>query len=197
MQPGEELETEIRFFSDLINQLSSNFNIDPARIYVNGYSNGAAMTIMLACSLPDRIAAFGMVATPIVPWEWCQDSNPAPVIVFNGTEDPFVPYEGGENFLTTEPLLSMPEWIALWGERNLCNANPADIEIDQTVTLRQYTGCARGTAAELYTLEGAGHIWPGGLKFPNNFAGAYSDSIDASKTMWLFFLDHPLPHDPQ
>ena len=83
--PGPELAREVRFFADLIDELSVRFNIDSTRIYANGYSNGAAMTFMLSCTLADRIAAFGMVATAVVPWDWCEDRRPIPMIAFHGT----------------------------------------------------------------------------------------------------------------
>jgi polyhydroxybutyrate depolymerase len=192
MEPGEALATEIRFFADLIDELSQDFNIDPARVFANGYSNGAAMTITLACGLPERIAAFGMVAVPVLPWEWCPDPRPAPVIVFSGTRDPFVPYEGGEHILATEAMLSMREWLSLWGQRNACNADPVDTTLGLDLAVRQYLGCAQGTAVTLYSLEGAGHIWPGGMRFPGDLAGPYSASVDATQVMWAFFQNHAL-----
>ena len=37
-------------------------NIDPARIYANGLSNGGGMAFVLSCTMSDRIAAVGLVA---------------------------------------------------------------------------------------------------------------------------------------
>lgn len=192
LAPGPDLATEQRFFSDLIDELSSKFNIDQARIYVNGYSNGAAMTFMLSCMLADRVAAFGMVATPIVPWDWCENQRPAPMLAFHGTADPFVPYGGGENFLTTDPLPSMETWFSRWGVRNRCGNEPAITVLAGGVTLREYRGCAQEATARMYTLEGSGHIWPGGLKLPEVGTGSYSAAIDATAEMWAFFQGHAL-----
>ena len=53
---------DVRFISDLIDRLQQDYAIDPARIYVNGLSNGGGMTYLLACELSGRIAAVGSVA---------------------------------------------------------------------------------------------------------------------------------------
>jgi poly(3-hydroxybutyrate) depolymerase len=42
----------------------------------------------------------------------------------------------------------------------------------------------------LYSLRGAGHIWPGGQKFPLDLTGPYSDSVNATEEMWKFFQAH-------
>ena len=192
LAPGAGLETEWRFFTDLIDELSSRFNIDPARVYVTGYSNGAAMAFMLSCAPFDRVAAVGMVATAIVTWDWCQDQRPLPMLAFHGTADPFVPYAGGENFLTTEPLQSMEAWFSRWGDRNRCGNGPVVTELAKDVTLREYTDCERGATTRFYTLRGGGHIWPGGLKLPEAGTGPYTDSIDATAEMWAYFQRNSL-----
>ena len=53
---------DVRFISDVIDALGSTYNIDPARIYANGLSNGGGMAFALSCTMPDRIAAVGMVS---------------------------------------------------------------------------------------------------------------------------------------
>ncbi|MGD2159357.1 MAG: PHB depolymerase family esterase, partial [Anaerolineales bacterium] len=92
----EGMDKEVQFFSDLIDALSMNYNIDQTRIYANGMSNGGGMAHLLACKLSDRIAAIGGVAGAYLhQWEFCQPKRPVPVIAFHGTKDPFVPYYGG------------------------------------------------------------------------------------------------------
>ena len=84
---------DVRFISDLIDTLRATYNIDPARIYANGLSNGGGMAFVLSCTLSDRIAAVGMVAAAqLLPWSWCTDPRPVPMIAFHGTDDPAVPY---------------------------------------------------------------------------------------------------------
>ncbi|MGV3590198.1 MAG: alpha/beta hydrolase family esterase [Gammaproteobacteria bacterium] len=191
MKPGEELVTEVQFFRDLIDHLSVAYNIDQERIYVNGFSNGAAMTFMLSCELADRIAAFGMVATPVVPWDWCAHPSPVPMIAMHGVDDPFAPYRGGENFLTTEPLQTIEQWTASWAERNRCDAEPLESTPRPSVVLRQFASCDAGSTVALYSINDAGHVWPGGMRFPGDAAGPNSDAMQASDEMWRFFVRHP------
>ena len=56
-EPG--LTRDVRFISELIDTLEAAYNIDPARIYANGLSNGGGMAFVLSCTLSDRIAAVG------------------------------------------------------------------------------------------------------------------------------------------
>ena len=50
------------FVEALIGEISSNYRIDPARVYSCGYSNGAFFTYALACYHSNKIAAIGSVA---------------------------------------------------------------------------------------------------------------------------------------
>lgn len=192
MEPGEKLTTELQFFSDLIDWFADEYTIDENRVYVNGFSNGAAMTSMLACTMADRIAAFGLVATPVAPQDWCQSPDPAPIIAVHGTSDPYSLYYGGENFLTDDPLPALEDWIKMWADINQCNPVPEWSETAADVQITSYTACMDGASVRAITIENAGHVWPGGMEFPGNFAGPNSDSINTTEVMWEFFQQHPL-----
>ena len=89
--------TDVRFISDLIDRLMQEYRIDPARVYANGLSNGGGMSDVLACTLADRIAAIGGVSGAyLFPRDECRPPRAVPVIAFHGTDDPIVPYPGGE-----------------------------------------------------------------------------------------------------
>ena len=62
MEPEAILKADVTFISELIDKLEAAYNIDPARIYVNGFSNGGGMAFALSCALSHRIAAVGTVA---------------------------------------------------------------------------------------------------------------------------------------
>ena len=87
----EEQSQDVQFISDLIDYLKKEYNIDEARIYANGLSNGAGMSFLLAGSLSDRIAAMGGVAGAyVLPWTEYNPKRPVPAIIFHGTADPIV-----------------------------------------------------------------------------------------------------------
>jgi polyhydroxybutyrate depolymerase len=184
---------DVRFIADLIDKLEASYNIDPARIYANGLSNGGDMAFVLSCKLSDRIAAVGMVgAAHLQPWSQCTDERPVPMIAFHGTADPMAPYLGGRSWVVAEPLPSIPKWTAKWARRNRCAPNPINAPVARDVIRRAYPNCADDADVVLYTIEGGGHTWPGGEPMPEWFVGATTHNIDATNEMWAFFRAHPL-----
>jgi polyhydroxybutyrate depolymerase len=192
-QPGDGLMKDVRFISELIDTLKTSYNLDSTRIYANGLSNGGGMSFVLSCTLSDRIAAIGMVAAAqTLPWSWCKDHRPVPMIAFHGTADPEVPYDGGSSWVSRRPFPNVPKWAANWARRNRCEADPIESVVAGDVTRRTYTNCADDAAVVLYTVEGGGHTWPGGKPLPEWFVGRTTRSIDATSLMWEFFGEHPL-----
>ena len=193
-EPGPTVTADARFISDLIDSLSATYNIDPARIYANGLSNGGGMAFALSCTLSHRIAAIGMVAAALaLTWSWCTDPRPVPMIAFHGTADPLVPYNGAATaWLNPRPFPNIPGFVAHWARRNRCVGKPAESEVAPDVSRREYTGCTADAAVVLYTVRGGGHQWPGGKPVPVWIAGPTSRSIDATSLMWAFYRQHPL-----
>jgi len=190
---GPGLAKDVRFVSDLIDKLRASYNIDPARIYVNGMSNGGGMSFVLSCTLSDRIAAVGMVAAAqTLPWSWCTDARPVPMIVFHGTADPMVPYDGGSTWVAPRSFPAVGKWAANWARRNHCAPQPIESSPAPNIVRREYAPCAGDAAVVFYTIRGGGHTWPGGEPMPEWFVGPTSRSVDASARMWEFFREHPL-----
>jgi polyhydroxybutyrate depolymerase len=190
---GPALTKDVRFISELIDTLRAAYDIDPARIYANGLSNGGGMAFVLSCTLSDRIAAVGMVAAAqTLPWTWCADRRAVPMIAFHGTDDAQVPYHGGRVWMFDIRWPDVSAWAANWAGRNQCAPHPADSAVATDVTRRQYTGCSGDAAVVLYTVQGGGHSWPGGKRLPEWWVGPTNTSVDATSLMWAFFREHPL-----
>lgn len=189
--PG--LTIDVRFISDLIDELETAYNIDPARIYANGFSNGGGMAFVLSCTLSDRIAAVGMVgAAQTLPWSWCADHRAVPVISFHGTADPMALYKGGLSWVAPAPFPSVLTWTASWARRNRCGPDPVDSVVAADVTRREYGNCADHADVVLYTVRGGGHQWFGGQALPEWFVGPDHRTIDATGRMWAFFRERRL-----
>jgi len=125
--PGDPM-IEVRYISDLIDALAGEYNIDRARVYANGLSNGGGMSYLLGCALSDRIAAIGGVAGAYVyPLDECRPSRPVPMIVFHGTADPIVPFLGGESGGTEARLPVIPEWVTARAALNGCDPTPVEL----------------------------------------------------------------------
>jgi len=190
---GPGLERDVRFIADLIDTLRTTYNIDPARIYANGLSNGAGMAFVLSCTLADRIAAVGLVSSALLlPWDWCTEGRPMPVVAFHGTADPITPYDGGTTWVADKRFPEVPSFMGRWASRNGCTTPPRDALVAADVTLRTYADSGCGAEVALYAIEGGGHAWPGGQPIPEWFAGSTSTSIDATQLMWAFFRDRRL-----
>ncbi|TFG52843.1 MAG: hypothetical protein E4H37_04875, partial [Gemmatimonadales bacterium] len=193
VRPGAGLTADVSFISELIDTLRSEYNIDPARVYADGMSNGGGMAFVLSCTLSDRIAAVGMVASAqFLPWSWCTDERAVPMIAFHGTADPLAPYRGGLSWVSPDRFADIPTWAANWAQRNRCAPNPVESVVTTDVTRLEYTDCVGDAAVVLYTVIGGGHTWPGGAPQPEWYLGTTSNSVDATSQMWIFFREHPL-----
>jgi len=186
------LGRDVRYVSDLIDNLQSEYNIDPNRIYADGMSNGGGMAFALSCKLSDRIAAVGAVAAAqALSWDRCGDSKPVPTVAFHGTADKFAPYQGGLSPIAPGSFPNIPDWTAHVAQRNQCKGDPSDTRITASVRRLAYTNCAENADVILYTVEGGGHTWPGGKPLLEWWAGRTTSEINATRVMWAFFTQHP------
>ncbi len=181
---------DVAFIRSLIAQLEVDYCIDPARIYVNGLSNGGGMTNRLACEMSDVFAAVGTVAGAYTDFPGgCHPARPVPVIAFHGVIDPIVPYEGNADV----GFPAIQTWAADWAARDQCDLTPQPVAgTVGAVTGVRYSDCADNAEVVLYSIADGGHTWPGGFPTPAFITGKTSRDIDASATMWAFYVAHPL-----
>lgn len=182
---------DVTFIAGLIDTLARDYNIDPARIYANGISNGGGMTFMLRCELSERLAAVGMVAGAyLYPWDKCHPARPVPAIVFHGTEDNIVPYAGGRSGPGDIQLPPIGGWVGALARQNGCDAEPKALPARGDASGVGYSGCAADVV--FYTIAGGGHTWPGGPPLYERITGQTTQDLDATALMWAFFTEHPL-----
>jgi polyhydroxybutyrate depolymerase len=197
---GQIRADDVGFLAELIDQIKSRFCIDPARVFVNGLSNGGGMSNRLACELSGTIAAIGTVAGAYSPLlGGCDPVRPVPVIAFHGTADNIVPYAGsGTDELD---LPAVQDWAREWAERNDCDLSAQavllDDEISDEISAIRYGNCAADAEVVLYTVQQGGHTWPGGWELPAFIVGRTTQTIDATEIMWDFFQSHPMPVQEQ
>jgi polyhydroxybutyrate depolymerase len=174
---------DVAFLRGLIAKLEAEYKVDRKRIYVTGISNGAMMSYRAACEMSDVVAA-------VAPVEGaqnleCKPSAPVSVVVFHGTADHLVPYNGGTTPYQIGPHrtdASVADTVAFWVKENGCSPTPKREE-SQQVHIDTYADCKDGTGVALYTIEGGHHMWPG-LTISGN-------SLPATEVMWKFFAAHP------
>ncbi len=195
---AEDAVNDVQFLSELIDQVATDLCIDLSRVYINGLSNGGGMSYRFACEMADKVAAFGGVAGAYNSFGACTPSQPMPVILFHGTDDPIVPYTGGESGDPSGSVFpSVPDFAAEWGAINECAATPETIgDLPASVEGIRYTGCAADVQVLFYTILGGGHTWPGtGEPIPAFIAGVTNTDIEASALMWDFFTQYSRPQD--
>ena len=205
--------SDLAFLGSVLDQAEATLCIDQNRVFVTGLSNGAFMTSAMACQFADRIAAAAPVAG-IRDIDGCDPSRPVPVIAFHGTNDPFVPYDGGLGSAAAnlpapdgsgrtlgevgavDPTTKGPDVPTItgdWAQRNGCETTPTESSVTNDVTLLTWP-CPPGAEVELYRVTDGGHSWPGS-KFSGSIeavVGKTTYTIDANELMWAFFQAHPL-----
>ncbi len=190
---------DVAFLERIIKYLSLLYPVDRNRIFITGMSNGGFMAYRFACEKPQFVRAIAPVAAPITErvWRKCHPAHPVGLLLIMGTDDPVVPWEGGEiNFrgLLLGKVLSARATAEFWAGLNKCrkastlqylpDADPRD----GTRAWRQdFTGCS-GCRVSLIGIEGGGHTWPGGLShLPEEIVGRTSRDFDACRIIWEFF----------
>jgi polyhydroxybutyrate depolymerase len=196
---------DIGFLRALIADFSRRYPIDPARVYVTGFSNGATFAQYAGCQLANQIAAIAPVAgsMPTEDAPGCHPARPISVLEIAGTADPMMPIDGGPITLfgiTRSTVLSAQQTVAMWAGNDKCAPSTtsnmlAHIAPDDGtgVTQMTYPRCAAGTNVVFYRVAGGGHAWPGGPQYSSKaLIGTASQQLDASQTIVDFFLAHPM-----
>jgi polyhydroxybutyrate depolymerase len=183
------LQNDVDMVAALLDHMEATFCIDAARVYSTGMSNGGAMTTVLACRMPDRFAAFAAV-TVVFYVEGCAGAQPVPMLAFAGTEDPIVPFDGGQvNCCGGATIAPASDSMAGWARHNNCAA-PDETRLSSEVRRRSWTGCEDGSEVAFYIVDGGGHTWPGAIAVPR--LGHTTTQLDASDVIWEFFASKRL-----
>lgn len=112
---------DVGFIAQIIKELDSKYNIDTDKIFTSGISNGGFMSTRLLCERSDLFRGGAVLTSQIgVNFEAkCQPSKGVAVMIMNGTDDPIVPYNGGEIkiFKRSKPrgvIISTEDYVAMW-----------------------------------------------------------------------------------
>ncbi len=73
---------DVKFLTQLLDHLEAELCIDTSRVFSVGMSNGAQLSSLLACRLPNRIAGIAPIAG--VEFNEPCHGRPVPVIAFHG-----------------------------------------------------------------------------------------------------------------
>lgn len=187
------------FLDALVDKLVGEIGVDPQRVFAAGVSNGGSMALRLALERPQRYRAVAaaLANVPAKQNFQCQPAARTPsVMILNGTEDPLVPYAGGEInllglFYKGGQVISSTASAQYFADRNAIAGPP---QLQQTQTAQgSRVGHARWRAAdgrtevELVTLHGAGHGLPQPWARRPRLLGPSPMEPNGPALIWAFF----------
>ena len=184
---------DVSFLRAVVADVSANYTVDPPPVYAAGMSNGAMMAHRLGCEMSDVLAAIAPVTGALE--IDCAPAQPVSAIVFHGTADAIVPYNGGR--IVNLPWGMDPDYdpvstaIRQWATTCGCTGATEE-QVSANVTRQVQTGCLDGYGVELYTVINGGHAWPGGE--PGWTGGDVpTTEVVATDLILDFFAAHPKP----
>ena len=144
------------FVDAMIKKINSDyiFGIDTTRVYATGYSNGADISLSLACVRSDKIAAVASVSG-LLDRHTAENSNPLTVGVLSihGTNDFSRPYEYGLDGY----YFTIDELNTYWSSINGFLGQPQKETYD--VAGLSVEHLKYGKMIEHYKVNGGDHIW--------------------------------------
>lgn len=200
---GQGKEDDVSFVRELIDNLVSKKQADPARVYACGISNGGFFSQYLAQQLPGKIAAVASVAASVSEDMAASQVSCQPTMFVLGTNDPLVPFKGGR---IGGKLLKRARGSVLAFTDSIdfrCKANGADtLTVDQKlpdivasdrcqVEVMRYGGVGSPAEVLVYKIVGGGHTWPQGLQYlPKALVGTVCRDFNCNEAIWKFFSTH-------
>jgi polyhydroxybutyrate depolymerase len=182
---------DVGYVAAVLEEVQQTFAVDPRRVFVTGFSNGASMTFRVGVELADRVAAIAPVAGHLC----CEDPKPArplSLLYMIGLADPINPFDGGPTMSPwgtwkhKPPVMdSIHSWLCLIGAA----PDPHVLRDSDGVQHLRYGPGASGCEVQLLTIEGQGHEWPGAPRtLPRIISGPQVDTVNGTDAVWDFFM---------
>ncbi len=195
---------DVAYIGAVLDEVEAEFHVDASRVYVMGFSNGAAMTHRLGCEMSDRIAAIAPVSgsNSFATGSDCAPGRAVPVIYTHGTDDPCWTYEtSNQACLDKQPLpkpgarFGVDAWVAADGcDPGALVGKMPNTAADRTLTVVEtYVGCDDGAVVKHLRVEGGGHLFPGGnAKTLGGGFGGHSPQDWGVEVLWDFLSAYSL-----
>ena len=166
---------DVSFIGRMIDRLTAQLQLDKARVFVAGFSFGAAMAYRVGCELAGKVTAIASVSGALV-FNSCHPVRPVSVLMMQGTKDTNFPYQGGGDY-SIPPVASVAR---LWAGLDGCGGSGVQSRAG-IVTTTEWRSCRAGAMVRLELIAGATHAWFG-LE-PDPIPG----EPDATTQVWDFF----------
>jgi polyhydroxybutyrate depolymerase len=175
---------DVGYLVGLVEEIRAAYQVDPARIFALGHSNGGYMAYRLACEHADTFAAIASLAgvAAFRDASTCVPAEPVSILQIHGTADDTVPYAGGASF--PGAVASVERW-ATYDDCSGALAASGTLDIDKRLDgaeteVASAGSCPAGVAIDLWTIEGGAHS-------PVLDNPVFADQV------WAFLTAHPKP----
>jgi len=211
--PGDFVGDDVAFLDRLMDWSLETLSVDPARVYFTGSSNGGMMTLRMVTERPERLAAAAtFIANQPVSTQCSGPVDAVPILMAHGTEDPLMPYAGGDVFGEAGgSVISASDTVALWRDAARLAGQPqVDVLPDldpvdgSTIEVRRWRDPSRGTEVRWWRMLGAGHAMPS-IARPLSpageaLSGPHNHDAEGAEEAWRFvqsFQSYPAVSDGQ
>lgn len=187
---------DVGFLAALISRLRADFGVDPRRVYLAGFSNGAMLASRFVLERPGVAAALVAVAG-YLPCDTERPTTSLPVLLIHGNRDAVARFA---------PTLAHP------ATGRSCEDYPARAQVDfwvrglelsasaqvqdssrSRVRVEEYFPAKKGAQGfvRFVTVKGGGHAWPGGSRERFRYCDAPTSGVDATGLVLDFFRRQP------
>ena len=189
---------DVGFLTGLVDKLIGEIGIDPHRVFATGVSRGGSMALRLALEAPSRFRAIAAVSAnePTPDNSKCKPVGPGTsVMIMSGTQDPLVPFDGGEDSLfglayISGTVRSSRESGQYFADLNHIVGTPetkqtpvADgVRVEQVL----WHNDSR-TQVELVAIHGGGHGMPQPYRRRPRILGPSPKEPNGPEMIWAFF----------
>lgn len=196
---------DVAFADAVVADLVAVGRVDAHRVYVMGMSNGAMMSFRLALEMRPTPAAIAAVSGTMALHSDCKEAHqPVSVLIIHGTEDPLVPYGGGEVGLGSRKsgaVLSVAAtrdyWLKTDGLTSSATDSFALTPGSRATRATKVMFGREGAQVEVLTIEGGGHVEPS-LRYHygplyGHIVGKQNRDLESAEEAWSFFKDKSSP----
>jgi len=180
---------DIDFVEAVIDDVSAQHPVDPARVYAIGYSLGSMFTYELACHMSSRFAAIASFAgtMPVSPNSCAQEEN-VPIMHIHGLDDPIIAYSNTwdwKSWDTVGTMRDVPSLVQFWADQYNCQSESQTESADLLHLVHDV--CDQDVRVEHYRVTETGHSWPESLNGVSthqviwSFLSGFSKTDDASE----------------
>ena len=189
---------DVGFLGALADKLAAEYGVERSRVFASGVSAGGSMAMRLALEAPARYRAIAAVAANVPRpenFKCTPAGRGASVMIMNGTEDPLVPFNGGEVnlfglFYKAGNVHSSRESGQYFADLNGIGSAPATsktapaegVSVERVVWDNQ-----TGAQVELVAIRGGGHSIPQPHARRPRLLGPSPMAPNGPEMVWAFF----------